>query len=165
MGKYFKRKQIKKDLKKKMLSPKYGKYAIYNWIMYMLPFPNLIGVLSHHLPMANLKSTYQEFWEKEPEILNETISHRFRSISDVNQFVFRYWNLFRGNFEPFNVLKLGKMFAVGADNRELYDTIRNQKKRMICINDTCTQEEFEEAKPKVIECFEHILPEKSSFEL
>ncbi len=27
MGKYFKRKQIKKDLKKKMLSPKYGKYA------------------------------------------------------------------------------------------------------------------------------------------
>ena len=165
MGKYFKRKQIKKDLKKKMLSPKYGKYAIYNWIMYMLPFPNLIGVLSHHLPMANLKSTYQEFWEKEPEILNETISHRFRSISDVNQFVFRYWNLFRGNFEPFNVLKLGKMYAVGADNRELYDTIRNQKKRMICINDTCTQEEFEEAKPKVIECFEHILPEKSSFEL
>ena len=79
MGKYFKRKQIKKDLKKKMLSPKYGKYAIYNWIMYMLPFPNLIGVLSHHLPMENLKSTYQEFWEKEPEILNETISHRFRS--------------------------------------------------------------------------------------
>ena len=40
-----------------------------------------------------------------------------------------------------------------------------RKKRMICINDTCTQEEFEEAKPKVIECFEHILPEKSSFEL
>ena len=57
------------------------------------------------------------------------------------------------------------MYAVGADNRELYDTIRNQKKRMICINDTCTQEEFEEAKPKVIECFEKILPEKSSFEL
>lgn len=72
MGKYFKRKQIKKDLKKKMLSPKYGKYAIYNWIMYMLPFPNLIGVLSHHLPMANLKIHLSRFWEKEPEILNET---------------------------------------------------------------------------------------------
>ena len=78
--------------------------------------------------------------------MNETIHHKFRSMTDVNQFVFRYWALMKGEFAPLNMNRIGKNFSVGEDNRTLYQAIEQQKYKTICINDTCTQEQYEKAK-------------------
>ena len=46
--------------------------------------------------------------------------------------------------------------------------IRQQKYRMLCINDMglqASQEEFEQARDRINDAFESILPEKSSFEI
>ncbi len=140
-------------------------FFFYNLVMYCMPFPNNIGVLSHHCPMPNLKSTYVDLWQKEEELLNATIHNRFRTITDVNQFVFRYWNLFQGKFVPMNVFKVGKMYqASRAESQRICDVIKGRKKKMICINDDCDAADFDAVKQEIIDSFETIFPEKSAFE-
>ena len=43
--------------------------------------------------------------------------------------------------------------------------IPSQKHNMICINDTAETTDFEVKKQGVIDAFEKLLPEKSTFEL
>ncbi|MDR1570011.1 MAG: hypothetical protein LBS72_05935 [Oscillospiraceae bacterium] len=42
--------------------------------------------------------------------------------------------------------------------------MKNQKYKMICINDTPTVTNFEEQKRTIQNCFDSILPDRSSFE-
>lgn len=166
MGKYFTRKQLHKDLKNKILTSKYGLiYFIYNLLMFYIPFPNFIGVLSPHLPLALLKKTYEELWELEPQILESTISHRFRTMTDVNNFIFRHWRLLNGDFYPTNMFKKGHYYAVSKEMDRICKDIEKQRYKMICINDDCTQEEYTQMKERIIDSFQKILPEKSSFEI
>ena len=164
IDRHFARKQVLKQNRRKIVTLKYGALGIYNLIASGLPFQHFFGLYGHHLPMGYLKQHWREVWEAEPEVMNETIHHKFRSMTDVNQFVFRYWALMKGEFAPLNMNRVGKNFSVGEDNRALYQAIEQQKYKTICINDTCTQEQYEKAKPEVIRAFEQILPEKSQFE-
>lgn len=165
IGKHFKRQEVKKRLRSKMLAPAYGTFFFYNLIMYCLPFPNNIGVLSHHCPLPTLKSSYEELWKEEPEILNDTIHNRFRTITDVNQFVFRYWSLFQGKFVPKNILKMGKMYQASREScKRICRVIEKQEKKMICINDDCEASDFENVRDEIIRSFEILLPDKSGFE-
>ena len=43
--------------------------------------------------------------------------------------------------------------------------IRHQRKALLCLNDTEDIGDFEAAKQRLIEAFDEILPERSSFEL
>ena len=44
-------------------------------------------------------------------------------------------------------------------------SIKKQKYKAVCVNDTNPDLDFEKEQKKLIEAFEAILPEKSSFEL
>lgn len=141
---------------------KYGINNLRNLIL--LACPRFPGILQQHLPASYLKSTFQEVWDKYYNILDETCLHRFREISDVNQWVFKEWQLASGNFYP-RKLNIGKSIAA-YNIDDACECIRKQKAHMMCLNDTeMSQEEFENAKLKIIQSFETILPEKSSFEL
>ena len=88
---------------------------------------------------------------------------RFRSENDVNQWLFRYWQLCKGNFYPVNPRKDRKYFELDADIKEICGAIKNQKYGEIVLNDAeC--EDFEERMKQIVEAFEAILPEKSGFE-
>ena len=50
------------------------------------------------------------------------------------------------------------------NNENIYNTLRKQKYKMMCINDGVKPENFEVEKQNLINVFEQILPEKSSFE-
>lgn len=165
IGRHFNRREIHKRLKNKILSPSYGKYWFYNEIMYHLPFQNFFGVLTPHFAQPYLKSSYEKVWKEEPEVLHETCLRKFRHKDDVNSYVFRLWNLMEGNFIPYNRFKYGKAFFIHEENEQLYEAIRKQKYKYICINDDCSEEEYEVIKKKVIDAFEEILPQKSEFEL
>lgn len=122
------------------------------------------GFKNSHLPVPVQKSTIQKLWNIEYDKLNETSLRKFRSEKDINQYLFRYWNLCEGNFVPYRYK--GKYYAIENDNYEqLITDIRNQKYEMICINDVSDNFDFESCDKAICNAFESVFPDKSSFEL
>ncbi len=130
----------------------------------LLPWPHFPGFYDHHLPYGSLKSTFEEVWEKHADILLRTTATRFRSITDVQIWLFRYWQLAKGDFVPLNVQKDDAYFKI-SDNTldKIVKTIERQKKKIVCLNDGEVSS-FEAAKDRINAAFHKILPEKSSFE-
>jgi ribulose kinase len=63
-------------------------------------------------------------------------------------------NLCKGKFYPRNPKKAGKYFEIFKNDDEIADYMRNQRGKMICINDTANTVNFEEKKLGVIDAFE-----------
>lgn len=164
IGKYYDRKEYKKRLRNKILTPKYGAYFFYNLLLYIIPYPRFFGVLTPHFARPYLKSSFTEIWEKEEVILDNACMNKFRDSKDVNIYLFRIWNLMKGNFIPGNIFKIGKAFMIKTDDEQVYKAITKQKYKLICLNDECKDEEFEAVKENVIKSFNKIFPEKSSYE-
>lgn len=151
---------IKRNIKQ-WLNLKYGKLNLKN--LYYLPIGKFTGFQNFHLPSSFLKSTFVEMWEKEHEILDKTSCNKFRTVNDVNQYIFSYWQMMNGKFNP-RRSTIGKFFSISNDNMRLYNAISNQTYKMVCINDTADEINFELEKEKIKKYFEYILPEKSEFE-
>ena len=147
----------------KWFNPKYGKLLPLNFMF--IPWGRFPGLLEKHLPSSFLKSTFEEVWEKEYDLLDKTCSHKFRDFkTDVNQWVMKEWQIASGNFEPRSI-NSGKLLAVHnvEDAKEAASFIRARKEKMVCINDHIEQKYQREAKI-VADAFDIILPEKSKFE-
>lgn len=129
-----------------------------------LLFPNYFtGFKNLHAPAAYLKSTFEAVWAAEPELMNRTTMHRFRSADDVNQWVCLWWQIASGNFAPYatdNVVSCADEHTIN----ELCGIIRAQSHDMLCVNDPEAQIDFDSLSTKLQAAFEAILPEKSGFE-
>lgn len=133
--------------------------------LFLLPWPHFTGFYDHHLPQIFLKATFEEVWEKHGDILRRTKASRFRNIADVQPWLFRYWQLAKGDFVPLNVQKDGAYFSISDKNLDkIVRMIEYQKKRVICLNDGGKVSVFETAKERINAALKKILPEKSSFE-
>ena len=131
----------------------------------LMPWTNFLGFKFTHLPTSFLKSTFDEIWDKEYDILDKTCEHKFRSKEDVNQYLIKDWQISSGKFYP-RKYKIGRLFKVSDNIRDITTTIQNQKYKMICINDDEIDESnFKIYKKEIIDAFEKILPEKSKFEI
>ncbi|MCR5742930.1 MAG: stealth family protein [Lachnospiraceae bacterium] len=153
--------QFKKN-KSKWLNLKYGLGKNLR-TLFMLPYRAFVGFYELHVPYSFLKSTFTEVWDKEEELLSDVSSHKFRTTTDVNQWLMRYWQLAKGEFVPRSP-KIGKLYFAQCDMDAIVDDILNSRHKMICINDDNGIKDFEAAKRRVNEAFEKMLPEKSSFE-
>ncbi len=132
--------------------------------LFLLPWRHFTGFYDHHLPQIFLKSTFKEVWEKHEDVLFRTTASRFRSITDVNSWLLRYWQLATGNFMPLNVEKDSAYFTIKDDTIDkIVKTIEGQKKKIVCLNDGEVSS-FEAAKERINAAFHKILPDKSSFE-
>ncbi|MFA9462742.1 MAG: Stealth CR1 domain-containing protein [Velocimicrobium sp.] len=138
------------------------KYFIYN--MLELFFPLFSGFYTVHGASPLCKETYYELWEKEENVLDQACKHKFRSKEDVNQYLLREWQKLKGNFCAKNITKDFCYFEVDNENAKLIDTIKKQKVKVICINDTNSKIDFETVKTELQRAFEIILPEKSFYE-
>lgn len=159
---------IKKDVisknKNKWYSFKYGPQMLRNYLL--KPWKNFTGIKSFHLPYSYFKSTFEDVWEKEPEILKTACSHKFRNSMDISSRLFSYWQLASGTFSPRSP-KIGKMFYITGDaenDERIFNAIRNKKYKTICINDEFEGDDFEEVQRKIICVFNEMLPQRSSFE-
>ena len=149
----------------KWYSPKYG----FGWMRTLLltPWKYFTGFMSFHLPYSYLKSTYSEVWEREPELLTPACAHKFREITDLNHWVFNYWQIAKGTFSPRSP-RIGRQFGLHSNealNQEVYAAIREQRYKLVCVNDEVGAENFESVKAHLNQTLETILPEKSSFEI
>ena len=157
---YFSPADVKKN-KKKWYSLKYGKFLLRTMIF--SKFNSIIGVFEPHVPFAHLKSTLDEVWEKEFEVLDNTCKNKFRTKEDVSEWLFRSWQLLSGNFEP-------RRWDFGLYTRASEpERISNLLKKpghthLVCINDSTTVTDYEECKKKVNKALDDLLPDKCSFE-
>ena len=158
-----KKEQVKKNFSK-WVNPAYGWNALRNLIL--MGEHHFKCLSNNHLPFSFLKSTYEDLWNNEFDELNETCTHKFRTRYDLNHWLFRYWQLAKGDFYPIGRHKKGRVYEVYngvAQNEGLFSIIENQQIPIICINDN-ENVDFEPMQKRLNAAFEKILPEKSSFE-
>lgn len=135
----------------------------------LVPCPRFPGFWQHHLSTSYNKKTLEVVWNKEPEILNNTCLHKFRETTDVNQWVFREWQIAEGNFLN-RSSKFGKSFYIDRDGiknlkKSIINYIVKQKGKMIAINDgPMSDDEFNQIVTLLEKALNKILPNKSSFE-
>ena len=152
----------------KWFNIKYGTGLLKNIILFNCPrFP---GIEQHHLPTPLLKKTFYEVWDAEKDQLDITCSHKLRHATDLNQWVYRNWQLANGSFIPRSRL-LGTNFSVGYDKKDTIEQyVKQRKRKIVCVNDVLTDDfdkndSFEKWKEWLIGCLDEVLPNKCSFEI
>lgn len=148
----------------KWLNLRYGSQLLRT--LSLLPFSVFPGFRNHHMPQAFLKSTFREVWKVEEPLLREVSGHRFRDITDVNQYMFRFWQLMSGKFHPVNIVNTSCRYTLcDRDLDGLTTAIRMQKRDILVMADSDDVSDFNGMVAKINATFETILPEKSSFEI
>ena len=163
LAKYFVKRENVKKQPGAYFHPGYPiKYFGYNLLE--LAFPQMTGYYSTHSVAPLCKSTYEQLWEKEPELMQRTAASRIRSGEDTTIYLMREWQKLTGNFCPKNMQKDFAYFSLAEHNEKLCRMIREQRRNIVCINDVRTDIPYEQVKREVSEAFETILPDKCSFE-
>lgn len=148
----------------KWFNPVYKRGNFYTLVL--LPWRKFAGFKNHHLPIPYLKSTFNEVWEKEGEVINKTCLFKFRNKENINHWLMRYWQFATGKFTPRSV-DTGFCFSLTNNNDTVFEAIRKQKYKMICVNDNDSDPivDFDKEKELLKQAFRYILSDKSSFEL
>lgn len=164
INKWFPKQDVKKKELMKFINIKYHWYDNLRTGLLGLLFPQcFLGFKNFHCPAAFLKCTFEDIWEREPELLEKTSSHRFRDREDVNQWLAIWWQIVTGKFYPRrinNYVGLINNNTIG----DLCNIIKKQSYEMICLNDPSNIDDYEYLSIKLQQAFEEILPEKCDFE-
>jgi len=131
-------------------------YGNRDWI------PNSI---SPHIQLSYKKSTYETLWDLEYDKIHNTCLNKFRSKEIVTSYCVRDWQIFSGEFYPKK--PIGKSFhtAQMAYSQEPIKYLKYRKGKIICLNDSEDEKDFEAHKELILAEFAKLFPEKSSFEL
>lgn len=151
--------QFKKHLWKWM-NYRYGFHCLRN--LMFLPYGDFTGAVNTHVANAYTKTTFNEVWDKYYKQLDETCHHHFRSKLDINQWVFKYWQLVSGNFAP-QRMSFGKYFFVN-DVEGIRKMLFQNKTKLICVNDNESISDIRELKEQIVGIFQEVFPQKSSYE-
>ena len=147
----------------KWLNFRYGIHCLRSLVF--LPFVEFTGAKNAHVANAYLKSTFLEVWDKCGNELDKVCYHRFRSITDINQWLFKYWHIVKGTFYP-QWINFGAAYGINDTKRFRKDFVGHRHK-LICLQD-CEgigdPERLQNIKEDVLGIFQTEFPEKSSFE-
>lgn len=162
---YFNKKKAIKDKPLNWFNPKYGSHLLRT--IFLTPWIHFTGFENWHYPYSIQKSTMKELWDCEYETMDEVCKHKFRMGTDINIWLFCYWQYASNNFYPRNP-NIGARFTLTDDqerNRLFFRKSINRHNKFLCLNDAIdSDDDFREAEEIVREYFDKILPEKSSFE-
>lgn len=134
--------------------------------LYLARHDHFVGFKWRHYEQPFLKSVFDEAWEKEAGILNDSCT-RFREDVILNPYFFRYWQFASNKFYP---VKLDTEHAVALKEYNL-GKIRNIFKTKtlssICLNDSpyCTHEEYERIRGEIKSIMEENYSKKSLYEI
>ena len=124
-----------------------------------------VGFNYKHVEQPYLKSVFNEVWEIESGMLEESCT-RFREEVILNPYIFRYWQLASNKFYPVKLNHIRKYRTTKDRMPLILETIMNPEIKSLCINDTpiCTDEEFPLYKEAILKVFNIKFPHKSSYE-
>jgi len=161
INKHFNKRIVIKKYLLKYFNPKYH-LGILQTVCF-LPTSNFPGFKQNHFPQPYLKTTFDEVWNKCEEVLINTSKNRFRNIADVNQYLFRYWQLATGQFIPCRPIKGKKYFEIEIHNMEKIEkSIKSKFIKELCLNDLECPDEYHQ---KIAGFFKERFPFKSTFEI
>ncbi len=159
---HFNKKQVIIKNWKKWFCLRYG-MCLYKTIV-LLPWKYFTGIKHSHLPEPYIKSTFYELWEIEHDKLDATCKHKFRTGTDVNQWLVGYWEIVTNKFNPGKIR--GKSIYIHNEKDALNCRRVFKNSYMIAINDSCeSYEVFEKCESIINGYLYELLPNKSSFEL
>lgn len=145
---------------------KYGKELFRTFAL--SPWRHFTGFVNWHLPYSLHKSTFEELWKLEGDYLNEVCMHRFRQATDVNIWLFSYWQYAKNDFCPRSPY-IGTHFSLANNmkyNERLFSSMIRKKTKLLCINDEFkNNEDFKSGDKIIANYFKTIFPKKSKFEL
>jgi hypothetical protein len=156
----------------KWFYPGYGFKSISTLLL--LYWSEFTGFVNYHQPQPFLKSTFEDVWEKEKELLDKVSKSKFRLSTDVNQYLFKYWQFVTGRFYPDKyknayVNRKYMNIKTNTDSLVVAKIIESKKLEMICTNDFIDKDSadtnFEFIKKNINDALKNILPNKSSFEI
>ncbi|MDV6379949.1 stealth family protein [Pediococcus pentosaceus] len=127
-----------------------------------MPWSKILGYWNPHLTSSFLKSTFFEVWAKE-DVLDKTSMNKFRTSEDVNQWLFRYFQIEKGKFVPQSAT-FGKYCTLN-NFKEIESSFKNSKLKELCINDDFNVENYEKKMDILNKMFEKKFPNKSKFEI
>jgi len=145
----------------KWFSPCYGMALVRTLTQF--PFRLFTGFYIHHLPTSFLKSSFDDVWAEEPDLLGRSCGHRFRNDMDVNQWIIQFWQYATGKFFPRSP-KFGIMYEGGAELSVAASDITTGRHHVVCWNDAPDIKDFEGYKKQIGDSFGRILSQRSSFE-
>ncbi|MBQ6452208.1 MAG: hypothetical protein IJJ29_09835 [Solobacterium sp.] len=158
---YTDKKSVQKKQWKALLSPKNGSRAFKSLLLF--PWKSYTGIENPHQAQPHLKSTFARLWELEPEKLDSTCRHRYRSREDINQWAARYWNLVHGQY----VLKRRThelYYQLQDHNPDLIRRMQEGKISLLCLAENPDIKDVHAAAEEICSVFEKLFPERSSFE-
>lgn len=161
INKHFDKKTVMKQHPGVFFSAGYGSGLLRT--LCLLPWRHFPGFFNDHLPIPYLRSTFEEVWELEGERLAEVLRHRFRDYSgDVSHWLMRYWQFCKGVTHPAS-RRRGKDLRI--DEEKTVQDIRDQRYKMICINDSAElADDFENVRRRIRDAFS-FLSDRCEFEL
>jgi hypothetical protein len=158
----FRKREVMKAHAKKWFTLKYGKLALFN--LYFLPGTTFPGFRSFHTCLPYRKSTFREVWEAYPEAMDLTCRNRFRDRRDINQYVFRYWRLAKGEFAP--AAPNCTWLTIGQDHAEtVREALYSKRYKVVCVNDDPSGSDFPEEQKRFCQIFSQRFPDRCGFEL
>ncbi len=163
INRHFDKKEVMARDHDKWFHSSYGMRARWNYLL--KPYGKFITLRTPHNAQPYLKSTFEEVWAVAEKELTETSVNRFRASDDYTPELFRTWQICRGNFEPYNTYSDTKMFPLMIKPEQAIRAIYMQSYSLICLNDNVHIRNYDQVMGHIRRAFEHILPEKSSFEL
>ena len=161
---HFDKNKVMKQNFGKWFTLKYGKEIFRTLTLGV--YPHFIGFKNPHLPYSYLKSTYEIVWAKEPELLTQASEHRFRNVTDLNHWIFTYWQLASGQFAPRST-SFGRCIQLHdlGDAKNVATLVTGHKYKVVCVNDAVFDDaDFDAIKKTVNDAFASVFPEKSKYE-
>lgn len=125
----------------------------------------LLRVQDQHIQISYNKKYFQKLWDAEYDIIHKTCQNKLRSVEDITSWCVREWQILSNDFhfkKP-----IGKYFLTAdlSNGNGAIEYIKKQKGKTICLNDNEVETDFELHKRMILNEFEKLFPEKSSFEL
>jgi hypothetical protein len=140
-----------------------------NNILYKYLFKKLNWVNHWHHPQPYTRSTLKQVYEAFSNEMIETSRHKFRTSSDITPYIYRYWHLVTGNFEPFfhNDGVVVRISSLGELEHTITIIEKSENINFVCFNDQASnmpEEVFKKISEKLISYLEDKFPYKASFE-
>ena len=150
----------------KIFNVKYGLRRILK-NLYLSFSPFSLFELYHH-PQPFLKSNIIEVLKKYPNEVKRTRESRFKKATNLNQYIFRYYHLIKGDFAPYNPKDTLYVGVSSLDDltRGIDKIKKNSQVSIVCFNEHpgFDLDKYGEYKRIIRNYLESILPDKATFE-
>ena len=162
---HFKRKDVVRQAPKKWFGLHLGIKGLVK-SLYLYKHGYFEYFIRRHNEQSFLKSTFEDAWDKEPEMLSKSCT-RFRADVSLNPYFFRYWQFATNKFYPDNNKSYKFYIMKKEDLKYIKRALNNPLIKSICLNDSMLmpENEYDEVFTYIDNEFKKKFPNKSSFEI